>query len=178
MEKWKEVVGYEGIYMVSSMGRVKRLEHWKNQRTNRSYKHYNYRKLPEKILSASKGDRYNSIQLSKDRVVKTFLVHRIVAEAFLPNPHNLPEVNHKDCDGHNNTIENLEWCDRVYNINYRDRTEKAAKACYKKVKCLDTGVIYNSGKDAALANNLSTSKISAVCHGKRQTTGGLHWCFA
>lgn len=82
MEKWKEVVGYEGIYMVSSLGRVKRLEHWKNQRTNRPYNHYNYRKLPEKILSASKGGRYNSIQLSKDRIVKTFLVHRIVAEAF------------------------------------------------------------------------------------------------
>ena len=163
--------------MVSSAGRVKRLEHWKNQRTDRDDKYYKYHKLSEKLLSTSKCGPYAQVQLSKNRIVKTFLVHRLVATAFIENPDNLPEVNHKDCNGHNNNVDNLEWCDRLYNIRYLDRTQKAAKACERKVLCVETGTIYDSGAKAAEANGLSKCKISAVCHGKRLTTGGLHWRF-
>lgn len=62
------------------------------------------------------------------------MVHRLVAQTFLPNPCELPEINHKDCCGSNNAVDNLEWCDRKYNINYADRTAKAAEACEKKVE--------------------------------------------
>ena len=178
MEKWRDVVGYEGLYMVSSLGRVKRLEHWKNQRTGRTNKYYKYRKLPEKILRVNYAGVYPQICLSKDRTVKTYLVHRLVAEAFIPNPKNCPEINHKDCIPQNNNVENLEWCHRTYNIRYADRTEKAARSCDKKVLCVETGKVYSSLTVAALENSLHKSKISQVCHGKRKTTGGLRWRFA
>lgn len=178
MEKWREIVGYEGLYQISSYGRIKRVKHWKNQRTSRKNKYYNYRELPEKILSPYKHGRYDAISLSKDRKVTTYLVHRLVAKAFIENKNNYPEVNHKDCDGHNNNVDNLEWCDRTYNINYADRTKKAAEAIEKKVVCVETGETYASGAKAALATGLQKSKISLVCNGKRTTTGGLHWRFA
>jgi hypothetical protein len=177
MEKWREIEGYEGLYEISSFGRVKRLAHWKNQRTNRTSKYYDYHMLPEKILSPSKSGPYDRVQLNRNHIAKTYSIHRLVAKAFIPNPNNYPEVNHKDCDGHNNRIENLEWCNRSYNINYADRTEKAAKSHEKKVLCVESGKIYDSGTKAAIANNLYKSKISSVCNGKRLTTGGLHWRF-
>lgn len=102
-------------------------------------------------------------------------VHRLVASAFIPNPQKFPEVNHKDCNGHNNKVENLEWCDRKYNINYGNRTELAAKACEKKVICVETGIVYDSGTKAAEKLGLQKSKICLACQGKRKTTGGFHW---
>ena len=176
-EQWKAVKGYEGIYEVSSLGRVKRLAHWKNQDTTRAYKTYKYKMLDEKILKPCTASRYSCIQLSRDRKITTRLVHRLVAEAFIPNPDNLPEVNHKDCDGHNNSLCNLEWCDRKYNINYADRTAKAAKACEKKVICVETGREYDSVTKAAKATGILKARISAVCRGDRKTTGGFHWSF-
>ena len=177
METWREIAGYEGLYAISSLGRIKRLEHWKNQKTARSDKYYQYKKLSEKILRPYSNGRYETIDLSKDNVVTTYLVHRLVAINFIDNPNNLPEVNHKDCNGLNNRADNLEWCDRTYNINYADRTLKAAKAIEKKVLCVETGVVYDSGTKAANALGLLKSKISQVCNGKRATTGGLHWRF-
>lgn len=178
MEKWTDIPGFEGIYQVSTKGRVKRLEHWKNQRTNRSDKWFTYKKLPEKILSASTAGRYSTVQLSKDRKICTRSVHRLVASAFIPNPDGLPEINHIDQDGHNNRVENLEWCDRKYNINYGDRTDRANEKIKKAVICIDTSKIYASGTDAAKATKIHKSKISQVCNGKRMTAGGFHWAFA
>ena len=177
METWREIAGYEGLYAISSLGRIKRLEHWKNQKTTRSDKYYRYKKLSEKILRPYNNGRYETIDLSKDNVITTYLVHRLVAINFIDNPNNLPEVNHKDCNGLNNRVDNLEWCDRTYNINYADRTLKAAKAVEKKVLCVETGVVYDSGTKAANALGLLKSKISQACNGKRATTGGLHWRF-
>ena len=177
METWREIAGYEGLYAISSLGRIKRLEHWKNQKTTRSDKYYRYKKLSEKILRPYSNGRYEAIDLSKDNVITTYLVHRLVAINFIDNPNNLPEVNHKDCNGLNNRVDNLEWCDRIYNINYADRTLKAAKAVEKKVLCVETGVVYDSGTKAANALGLLKSKISQACNGKRATTGGLHWRF-
>lgn len=137
--------------------------------------------LPEKIMrlnNSGGGRAYCAVSLSKGKKAKTYLVHRLVAQTFIPNPDNLPEINHKDCDGHNNRIDNLEWCDRAHNINYADRTLKAMKASEKKIICIETGVIYESGTKAAKALGLQKSKISLCCNGKRKTTGGLHWRFA
>lgn len=177
MEKWHDIEDFEGLYQVSSYGRIKRIEHWKLQETNRTNKHTEYRQLKEKILSTNGKDRYASVTLCKGKIRKSVLVHRLVAKAFLPNLQNLPEINHKDCNTRNNHVDNLEWCDRKYNINYADRTKKAMEKIQKKVQCIESGVIYDSVTKASLETNLQKSKISLVCNGKRKTTGGLHWQF-
>lgn len=100
-------------------------------------------------------------------------IHRLVAKAYLPNPNNLPMVNHKDENKQNNSLDNLEWCDSKYNNNYgiAFNTKK------KKVKCIETNIIYESTSEAARKTGLNQQNISAVCNHKRQTTGGYHWQF-
>lgn len=103
-EIWKDVVGFEGYYQVSSLGRVMSL--------NRKYS-------GEHLMSPTKDKMgYMIVCLRKQGYKGNKKVHRLVAEAFIPNPDNLPQVNHKDEDKTNNNVENLEWCDCRYNINY------------------------------------------------------------
>lgn len=100
MEYWKEIPGYEGLYEVSNKGNVR------NVRRN-------------KLLRLSKTNYgYIRVVLSKNRIKTLLSVHRLVAQAFLPNPDNLPMINHKDEDKTNNNVTNLEWCDAKYNNNY------------------------------------------------------------
>lgn len=156
-ERWKDVVGFEGIYEVSNLGTIRRL---KNKR----------------VLKPTRT-KYQFVHLTKNKKAKICLIHRVVAMAFIPNPENLPEINHKDCDTHNNVATNLEWCDRKYNINYGDRTRKAMKKVCKPILCIEKNIVYKSLKEAAEKNGLQKSKLSNVCHGKRKTTGGYHWRF-
>ena len=118
-----------------------------------------------------------------------YLIHRLVAQAFIPNPDNLPFINHKDECPFNNCVDNLEWCTHKYNINYGTCQERARAtqqithpqqcqaATSKKVKCIETGIVYGSIKDAARKTGLWYSAISSVCLGKRNMTGGYHWKF-
>ena len=109
MEEWKSIPGYEGLYEVSSYGRVKRLE---------GYDRFN-RKIVNKLLKPSYNTSgYYIVHLYNNGFMKSKLLHRLVAQAFIPNPDNLPEVNHKDEDRTNNSVENLEWCNRKYNCNF------------------------------------------------------------
>lgn len=105
MEEWKDIKGYEGLYQVSSLGRVKSL---------------NYNKTgKEHLLNPGKvGGGYLMFVLSKGGKRSNLLLHRLVAEAFIPNPDNLPCVNHKNEDKSDNRVENLEWCTHKYNNNY------------------------------------------------------------
>lgn len=123
MEVWKDIEGYEGLYQVSNMGRVKSLG-----ATNRVGWH-----LREKILKQTiepKG--YLKVGLRKNNKIQTVRVHRLVANAFLPNPFNLPQVNHKDENKTNNHVENLEWCTNKYNNNYGSKPKKSAEAAKRK----------------------------------------------
>lgn len=106
-EIWKDIPSYEGIYQVSNYGRVKSLSRTVIYKRKRNYR-TDYCK--EHILSCSK-EKYLSVGLKKtnDRQRK-FLLHRLVANAFIPNPDDLPYINHKDCNKHNNYVGNLEWC--------------------------------------------------------------------
>ena len=119
IEIWKDIEGYEGLYEVSSYGRVRSL----GQFVNHNFGGYAYRK--GRILKPGLGSRgYLSVTLSKNGIQKQYTVHRLVAQAFIENPDNLPQVNHKDEDRTNNNVTNLEWCDAKYNVNYGNRLNK------------------------------------------------------
>lgn len=118
-EEWRDIPEYEGIYLISNLGRVKRLplgKQWPYRRT-----HNNIRK--QKI----KNNGYLMVNLSKDNKVRWYQVHRLVAMAFIPNPGHLPFVNHKDETRTNNRVENLEWCTHQYNVNYGTARERMVK---------------------------------------------------
>lgn len=116
-EIWKDVIGFEGFYQVSNLGRVKKLECITNFGRNK-------KRWPERIVQPTKDTNYEFIRLgNKDKVWRTS-VHRLVAIHFIPNPDNLPQVNHKDENGHNNHVDNLEWCTAKYNCNYGTRNER------------------------------------------------------
>lgn len=117
-EIWKPIEGYEGLYEISTWGRVKSLERNVMTAVGTLYKR------PERILKPSLSRGYPVVTLSHDMVQKTFLVHRLVAMAFIPNPHGYPMINHKDEDKTNNYVENLEWCDAKYNVNYGTANER------------------------------------------------------
>lgn len=114
-EVWKDIKGYEGLYMVSSFGNVKSL---------------NYRRsgIAKNLKLKNTTNGYKAVILAKEGKHKDRMVHRLVAEAFIPNPKNLPQVNHKDEDKHNNRVENLEWCTAKYNSNYGTGKERMAKS--------------------------------------------------
>ena len=114
MEEWRSIPGYEGLYEVSSYGRVKSLEISYVRKDGRMYH------KPEIILSPkNNGKGYFTICLYKNKTHKYYLIHRLVAQIFIPNPDNLPEVNHRDEDKTNNRVDNLEFCDHKYNVNYK-----------------------------------------------------------
>jgi hypothetical protein len=134
------------------------------------------------------------VDLWKDGRYYKKYIHRLVADAFIPNPNNLPFVNHKDEDGTNNFIDNLEWCTREYNVNYGTAKERRAKkirgvphteehkkkirdgsTTCKKVLCIETGIIYKSIREAERQTGVNHNNIGETCSGKRKTAGKMHW---
>ena len=156
-EYWKPVVGYEGHYQVSNFGRVKSIKFGK-----------------EIILKQKIKGGYYHVGLSKNGIVKTYLVHRLVAEAFIPNPNNLPQINHKDECKTNNIVSNLEWCDRKYNINYGTRTEKYSKKVYQYT--LD-GKFVKEWKSTAECgrNGYNHRNVAACCRGELKKYKDFIW---
>ena len=159
-EYWKPVVGYEGLYMVSNWGRIKSMNY------NHSGK--------ERIMKQKIQGGCYSVNLSKNGIIKTYLVHRLVAEAFIPNLNNYKEVNHKDEDKTNNSVDNLEWCDRGYNNNYGTRTEKCSKKVYQYT--LD-GKFVKEWKSTAECgrNGYNYGHVAACCRGELKTHKGYIW---
>ena len=121
-EIWKDILGYEGLYQVSNFGRVKSLERLIKYTENKIV----LRKC-RIIKTHTNKCGYVYVVLHKDGNKKNYLVHRLVAEVFISNPDNLPQVNHKDENKLNNSVENLEWCDAKYNVNYGTCIERRSK---------------------------------------------------
>lgn len=122
MEIWKSIVGFDGLYEVSNLGNVRSVGHIVKSKGGT-------RMTNGKLLSPTLGNGYYRVCLKHPNGKKySKLVHRLVAEAFIPNLDNLPYVNHKDEDKTNNKVENLEYCDALYNTNYGDGKKKSIKS--------------------------------------------------
>lgn len=127
IEEWRPIEGYEELYEVSSYGRVRSLDRYVVD----SLGHRKFYK--SKVLSPAKDtDGYLKVGLSYNGKCKKCLVHRLAAQAFIPNLDNLPEVNHKDEDKTNNRVDNLEWCTTKYNVNYGTARTRSIKTKVKK----------------------------------------------
>lgn len=158
MEIWKDIEGYEQLYQISNLGNVKSLG--------------NDRARKDKILKPTKNkDGYLFVGLNKQGNRKNHLIHRLVAKAFLPNPQNLPQVNHKNEIKTDNRVENLEFCDAKYNINYGTAIEKRSK----QVLCVETGVIYPSTMEVQRQLGFFRTNITSVCNSKHKTAYKFHW---
>ena len=156
----KDIKNYEGLYAITSCGKV-----W-------SYK-------SKKFLTPRKhSSGYLRVNLYKDGIKIDYYIHRLVADAYISNPNGLLEVNHKDENKHNNSINNLEWCSREYNINYGTRNKKNSDAKSIAVFCLELNKVFRSIKDAANEVGISPVYIGRCCKGKQKTSGGYHWQYA
>ena len=196
-EEWRDIEGYEGLYQVSNLGRVKSLN-------------YNHTKSEKILKGIPDKDGYLRVALFKNGR-KDYMVHQLVAKMFIPNPNDLPVINHKDENKQNNTTENLEWCTIAYNNSYGNRPEKVSEANKiamkgkkthlgikhtdetknkisiknkgklansknpkaKKVICLTTNEIFNCIKLAAEAYNITPQCIAKCCKGEWKTAGKL-----
>lgn len=166
-EEWKIIEKYPD-YMISNLGNVKSLKYGKE------------RMLKQKINK----NGYCNIAICKDGKQKTYLVHRIVATHFLPNPNNLPQVNHRDENKQNNCVENLEFCTHQYNNTYGTRLEKCSKSMIGKNKgkishhkyivqlsLNDIPIeVYSSLSDASRKTKTNKGKICECCKGTRNKT--------
>lgn len=119
-ETWKDIKDYEGLYQISSWGRVKSMKRYAQGHGTKDLRN-------EMILKTENQNGYKRIVLTKDRYRKKFSVHRLVAEAFIPNPNNYPIINHKDENRSNNCVDNLEWCTHEYNTNYGNCRKKLSE---------------------------------------------------
>ena len=176
METWRAIAGYEGLYEVSDLGRIKSLGNNK------------FRK--EKILKPGKNNwGYLQVCLCKDCHTKRLLVHRLVAEAFIPNPNNLETINHKDEDKTNNVASNLEWMSIKDNINYGTHNKRVSEARLnhpafsKKVQMFDkkTGELlatFPSTNEAGRVTGIANQSISKCCNGKYKSAGGYIWGYS
>lgn len=181
VEFWKDINDYEGLYQVSNLGRVKSL--------TRILK--DGRKWEEKIIKpGNNGHGYLQVNLHKNGKQKNFFIHRLVAEAFIPNPDNLPYVNHKDEDKTNNLVSNIEWCTHEYNINYGTRNERASKTMSGVYNTKKSKTVLQLRKNGSLVRvwpsaseverqlQFNQGSISKCCLGERHSAYGYKWCYA
>lgn len=174
-EIWKDIPGYEGYYQASTLGKIKRLD---------TYVLFNGVAALRKggIIKPNNAKGYEVVNLSKDGKLTRCGVHRLVALTFIPNPNNLPQVNHKDENPANNCVDNLEWCDAKYNRNYGTAIERGASKISKGIIQLskngDFIEEFVSAQDIQRKKGYNHWLISAVCRGVRKSAYGYLWKFA
>lgn len=160
-EVWKNIKNYEGYYQVSNYGNIK------NVRTGRILKHF------------IQGCNYYYVILSINNKQKHKYIHRLVAEAFIPNPNNYKYINHKDENKLNNNIENLEWCTQKYNCNYGNGIEKGHINQRKKINQYDLQGNFIKQWDSALQIrkhlNISDTHVGDCCKGITKSFKNYIW---
>lgn len=179
-EIWKDIAGYEGLYQVSNLGNVKSLN-WG--------RHGFPRTLTPKVSNSGRL----AVQLSKFGEVKYYLIHRLVASAFIPNPCDYNEINHIDENPVNNRVDNLEWCDHLYNVrcylaNHPSyHKERKSSSNYGKRLALqieqldqDGQVVrrWKNSREIVKETGMSDWSISECCRGKRKSAYGFKWRYA
>lgn len=171
MEIWKDIHGYENLYQVSNTGKIKGLPRIDS----------NGRIYPERFLTPEKLRKgYLRVCLgSRKTGLRHYLVHRLVAMAFIPNPDSLPQINHKNENKADNRVENLEWCDNEYNHNYGERNKRATRHKNKKCCAMDANGnivrIFGSIKDAAKEFNTTPNYISNAIHKRTRIVNGKRY---
>ena len=193
-EIWKDIEGYEGLYEVSNMGRVKSLKRtvWNSGKGC-------YVTVPERILKAGKAKGYLRVRLYKEGKVKNYYVHRLVGQEFLENPEGYTDLNHLDENKENNRADNLEWCSKSYNINYGTRNKRVAEKVSEKLRGKkqseesikkrskpvfsvnkESGLImwWKSAKEAERCTAIDHGNIIKCCKGKYHSAGNHIWFYA
>ena len=181
-EIWKDIEGYDGRYKVSNMGNVKSM----------NYGNHGYAKnLVPKVNNCGRL----WVELIKDGEKKQFLIHRLVGKTFIPNPHNLPEINHKDENVMNNVVDNLEWCTKEYNLRYTANRHpewfrhgsnpgrsRASKNKHLLINQYDAdGKLlrqWPNARSVFVETGMSDWSIAECCRGKRKQAYGFKWQYA
>lgn len=173
-EIWKDVKGYEDLYEVSNFGRVKS----KDRRVKVVHKSTFYKNLKGKMLKPINTIGYDKVALCKEGRKKYHNIHRLVAEAFIPNENNLPIVNHKDESRNNNHVDNLEWCTHQYNITYGTAPSRKDKKLSLPVVgthvLTGTKITFPSMTEAG-RNGFVQSAISLCCRGEKKEHRDYTW---
>lgn len=164
-EEWKKIEGYDN-YEVSNMGRVRSLNFMRTGRV--------------KVISSSVSRLgYHQVDIFMNGVPEKKTIHRLVAEAFLENPDNLPQINHRDGDKSNNCVENLCWCNQSYN-NHHSRgwikvNESRKKPVLQYTKTGEFIKEYSSSHEASRETGVNQGNISACCNGKQKSANNFIW---
>lgn len=161
-EVWKDIPGYDGKYKISNLGNISSTKRGKLKLMKHSISNLGYHR----------------ITLYKDGVNKHYAIHRLVAQAFIPNEHNYPFINHKDENPGNNSVDNLEWCTPSYNINYGKRNQKVSEASHPIRQTTEDGFIlatYYSANFAAKMLEFDVSILYRCLRGNAKTAYGYKW---